>query len=153
MLKAADQQQYHPQWLGVGLTMTFDVVAQIGCSNIDGSRFFSPFPAWSDRNKYDPQFDQAYAKYYSGTSDDFEFSEWTLGSFLWKAFTLAGKNLTRQGFVSALEHAGRITTDPQIGPPVQYSPTDHLGGTAVHLDQATCSDSKWHTIQSFASHF
>lgn len=52
MLQAARTQQYEPQWTAVGIQMTFDTVASVGCRNgtIDKMKAFSPFPAWIDRD-------------------------------------------------------------------------------------------------------
>jgi ABC-type branched-subunit amino acid transport system substrate-binding protein len=153
LLKAADQNQYHPQWVGVGLTMTFDVVANVSCPNIDGARFFSPFPAWSDRNKFDPDFEKAWQKFYGGTSDDFEWSEWSLDKLIWDAFQMTGPNMSRQSFINTLSHAHNLSNG--IGPTLNYTPQDRFGANSVHLDQAQCSGSNgaWHTIRSFVTHF
>ncbi|MGH2729104.1 MAG: ABC transporter substrate-binding protein, partial [Actinomycetota bacterium] len=50
VLDSAQKQLYSPQWVGVGVTMTFDTVASVGCRDgtLNQAKFFSPFPAWID---------------------------------------------------------------------------------------------------------
>ena len=156
VLRAASQQNFHPQWIGVGITMTFDTVASVGCgfnNALNGAKFFSPFPAWSNRNQFDPDFAKAVAKFYpqKNGGDDFMFSLWGSDKGIWNMLSLPGKNLTRERFVWFLERAQNMFNG--IGPHISFSPEDHFGANEVHLDQATCSDRRWHTIKSFVSDF
>jgi ABC-type branched-subunit amino acid transport system substrate-binding protein len=154
LLKAADTQQYKPQWVGVGITMTFDTVANVGCkgnSAIDKAKFFAPFPAWIDRNKFDAEYDKAMGAVYGGQGDDFVWLGWAASKQLRGLLESAGKNLTREGFIASTEHVRNLKTG--ILPTLNYSPTDHLGANEVHVNEARCSDSRWHTIQSFVSDF
>jgi ABC-type branched-subunit amino acid transport system substrate-binding protein len=155
VLKAADTQQYKPQWVGVGITMTFDTVANVGCKGnaaLDKAKFFSPFPAWVDRGKFDPEYDKAFNAVYSGsTNDDFVWLGWAASKQLRGLLENAGKDLTREGFIAATEKVRNLKTG--ILPTLNYSPTDHLGANQVHVSEARCSDSRWHTIQSFVSDF
>ena len=154
VLKAADTQNYKPQWIGVGITKTFDTVANVGCqagAAINGAKFFSPFPAWVDRNKFDSEYDKAMQAVYGGTGDDFVWLGWGASKQLATLLEEAGKNLTREGFIASTEKARNLKTG--IMPDLNFAPNDHLGANQVHVSEAKCSDRRWHTIQSFVSDF
>ena len=151
VLKAADTQDYHPQWVGIGLTMTIDTVARTGCPNIDKGLFLSPFPAWVDRNKFDGEYDKAMQDVYGGEGDDFVWLGWSVAKQIRALLENAGPNLTREGFITATEHVRNLKTPAM--PELNYSPTDHLGAEQMHLSEARCSDSRWHTVQSFVRDF
>ena len=73
LAQAAVNQQYKPQWTGVGLSMTIDTVANVACRNngsIQNARFLGPIPAYVDSDKYDPQFRK------EGGTDDIMFGLW-----------------------------------------------------------------------------
>ncbi|MDQ3646037.1 MAG: ABC transporter substrate-binding protein, partial [Actinomycetota bacterium] len=160
VLKAANAQGYHPQWVGVGISMTFDTVMTAACPDgpaLDGAKFFSPFPAWIDSNKYDPEFQQAVRKFYpqkcntSGCGDDFMWLSWSAAKSFTQMLELPGRDLTRERFIYFSERARGLQN--KIGPTLNFSPTDHFGADQVHVNEARCSDRRWHTIQSFASDF
>lgn len=160
VLQASKTQSYTPQWTGVGITMTFDTVATVGCRNgtLSGAKFFAPFPAWVDRNKFDPDFAKAMAKFYpeENGGDDFIWLGWSGTKGLWDMLELPGKELTRERFVWFLERARGLSNG--IGPELNFAPDDHYGAAEVHVNEAQCSgykagDSRWHTIQSFVSDF
>ncbi|HYI45184.1 MAG TPA: ABC transporter substrate-binding protein [Actinomycetota bacterium] len=147
VLKAADTQNYHPQWVGIGLFMTLDTVSRVGCPNLDKGLFFSPFPAWVDRNEYDPEYDKAMEAIYGGQGDDFVWLGWSVAKQIRALLENAGPNLTREGFIAATETVGNLKTPAM--PELDFSPKDHFGAEQMHLSEARCSDSRWHTIQSF----
>ena len=156
VLQAANAQQYNPQWVGVGISMTFDTVATVSCRNgpsIDGAKFFSPFQAWSDRNRYSPDFEKAVRAIYpeENAGDDFMYVGWGAGQLGAAFLEKAGPNLTRGGFAAAIASTKNLKTD--VFPPVTFSSSDHFGGTAVHVNEARCSDGRWHTIQANATDF
>jgi ABC-type branched-subunit amino acid transport system substrate-binding protein len=156
VLRAAAQQNYRPQWIGVGITMTFDTIAAAGCGfnqNIDGAKFFAPFPAWIQSNQFDPDFRKAVQKFYpqKNGGDDFMWALWSTGKGLWDLLALPGENLTRERFMWFLERVRGFKNG--IGPELNYSPDDHFGANQVHVQQAQCSDRRWHTIKSFVSDF
>ncbi|HYI45218.1 MAG TPA: ABC transporter substrate-binding protein [Actinomycetota bacterium] len=154
LLKAADTQQFHPQWVGVGITMTFDTVANVGCKGagvLDGAKFFAPFPAWVDRGKFDPEYDKAMGDVYGGTGDDFVWLGWAASKQLRGLLESAGKNLTRESFIASTEKVRNLKTG--ILPTLNFAPNDHFGANEVHVNEAKCSDSRWHTVQSFVSDF
>jgi ABC-type branched-subunit amino acid transport system substrate-binding protein len=156
VLQAAAQQNYHPQWVGVGITMTFDTVANAGCASgqaIDGAKFFAAFPAWIQSDQFDPDFRKAMAKFYpqKNGGDDFMWALWATGKALSHLLALPGQNLTRERFIYYLSRAQHLSDG--IGPEVNFTPADHWGADQVHLSQANCSDRRWHTIKTFVSDF
>jgi hypothetical protein len=140
--------------------MTFDTVASVACpdgSSIDRAKFFSPFPAWVDSNKFDPNFQKAVRALNNeecnsnGCGDDFMWLSWLGSRTIADMFLKAGRNLTRGGFVQAVE--GMKGYRNGIGPALTFSPNDHLGASQVHVNEARCSDRRWHTIMPFRSSF
>jgi hypothetical protein len=59
--------------------------------------------------------------------------------------------LTRESFIASVERVRNLKTPAM--PELNFSPSDHLGASQMHLSEARCSDSRWHTIQSFVSDF
>ncbi|MDQ4064945.1 MAG: ABC transporter substrate-binding protein, partial [Actinomycetota bacterium] len=151
VLKAADTQSYTPQWTGIGITKTFDTVARAGCPAINGAKFFSPFPAWIDMGKYDPDFYRASEAIYGNRGDDFMVLGWAASKGLGELLKRAGRNLTREGFIQSTQKAKNIKTGSF--PVGNYSPTDHFGADTVLVSEARCSDSRWHTIIPYTNRF
>lgn len=147
-LAAAAERQCDLQYVGVGLTMTIDTVASAACANnssIDGARFLSPFPAYVDSNRFDPNFRKA------GGSDDIQFGLWGMSKILHKMLLKPGENLTRERFIWHVQRMGKIATG--VLPDVQFSPTDHFGGSEMHLNRADCGRRVWTTEIPFFGGF
>jgi ABC-type branched-subunit amino acid transport system substrate-binding protein len=147
LAQAAVNQQYKPQWTGVGLSMTLDTIANVACKNngsIQNARFLGPFPAYVDSDKFDPQFRK------EGGTDDIMFGLWASSKLFAEYMRKAGPDITREGFVSALEES---TVKTGILPDVSFSPNDHFGGTAMHLLRADCPNNRWVTEQAFVKDF
>jgi branched-chain amino acid transport system substrate-binding protein len=156
VLKAANSQGFHPQWVGPGISMTFDTIASASCPDgnaIDGAKVFAPFPAWVDSTKYDPDFKSAVNKFHpeENGGDDFMFLTWGLSKAFFQLLSRPGRNLTRERFVYFTERAQNIRTG--VFPPISFTPGDSFGASEVHVNEARCSDRRWHTIQAFASDF
>jgi hypothetical protein len=167
VLDSAQKQLYSPQWVGVGITMTFDTVAAVGCRDgtLSQAKFFAPFPAWIDSNKFDPDFQKAVREFYGssecpanqpGCGDDFMLLGWQGNITAAGLLALPGRNLTRERFVYYAERARGIKNP--TGPTLNFAPDDRFGANQVHVNEAQCSgykagDNRWHTIQSFVSDF
>lgn len=155
LMQGTRTQGYTPQWVAAGIQMTFDTVAAVGCRNgtIEGMKAFSPFPAWFDSNKYDPNFRKAIRAIYpeEGEGDDFEWLGWTSSKGLHGMFEALGPNPTRENLVATLQ-SGK-TFFNEISPHLKYSPSNPFGAKEVHLSEARCSDAKWHTTDSWMSSF
>lgn len=148
LANAAAQQGYKPQWVGVGITMGLDTVANVACKNqnsINNARFFHPVPAYIDSSKFDPDFRRA------GGTDDIMFGLWGGSKATGGLLELPGKSLTRERLIYFAERAQNIKTG--VLPPISFSPTDHFGGSAMHLLRAVCSQNRYVTEQAFVSNF
>lgn len=160
VLSEAGRQGYNPQWVGPGITMTFDTVANIGCRNssgFDGAKFFSPFPAYSETNRYDPNFRKALTTLTDeneadGDRDnDFIWLGWYANRTFADMLNVVGRNLTRERFVYFVQRAKNLKNG--IGPTLSYTPGDPFGADTVHVSEVDCNDGRWHTIQSFVKDF
>ena len=153
VLQSSRTQQYTPQWVGIGITKTFDTVASVGCRNgtINGAKFFSPFPAWIDIAKYDAEYYKAAEAIYNTRGDDFMVLGWAASKVGGELLRRAGKNLTREGFIESTQNAKNVKTGSM--PVNNFSPSDHFGADTVMVAQAQCSDNRWHTIQSYTNNF
>jgi hypothetical protein len=147
LAQAAVNQQYRPTYVGVGLSMTIDTVANVACRNnrsIDGARFLGPIPAFAQADRFDPNFRK------EGGEDDIQFGLWGSSKLFAEMLRKAGPNLTRESFVYNLE---RSTIKTGIFPDVSFKPDDHFGGTSMHLLRADCNTNRWVTEQAFARGF
>lgn len=154
MLQASGAQAYKPQWVGAGIQFTFDAVATAGCQSgaLDGALGFSPFPAWIDSDKYDPDFRKAVQAIYpeEGNGDDFMWLGWSSAKATAEMLLKAGPDITREKFMYVLER-GKFFNG--IGPHLSFTPDDHFGAGEVHLSEANCSDRRWHTVEDWISDF
>jgi branched-chain amino acid transport system substrate-binding protein len=155
MLNAAGTQGYQPQWVGAGIQMTFDTVAQVGCRNgaLDGAKMFSPFPGWVDSNKFDPNFRKAVQQIYpeKREGDDFMWLGWSGSKTFHEMLKKAGPTPTREAFILMLEGSKFFNG---IGPHLSFTETDHFGADEVHLSEAKCGqDQRWHTIDTWMKRF
>jgi ABC-type branched-subunit amino acid transport system substrate-binding protein len=154
MLSAAGAQGYRPQWTGAGIQFTFDTVATAGCQSgsLNGAKMFSPFPAWIDSNKYDPDFRKAMDAIYPDENggDDFMWLGWMSAKALHQMLEKTGPDLTRERFMATIA-ANKWFNG--IGPHLRFTPNDHFGADEVHVSEARCSDRRWHTIMDWVSDF
>ncbi|HVF12137.1 MAG TPA: ABC transporter substrate-binding protein [Actinomycetota bacterium] len=156
LVNRANQQQFRPKWVGVGITKGLNIVAgTLGCARyptaIHGSLFLSPW--YSTRHDDAKQFGEAWKLAQdAGKADgrdyravDLAFGVW--GGSIVQAALLhnAGKNLTRKGFISATEKVQNFKWTSNMGwdlkqvyPNVSYSPGNHFGSQQVHLLWAHC---------------
>lgn len=144
---ATQNQGWHPQWTGVGLSMALDTVASLGCRTdaIDNARFLSPYPAFIDADRFDRNFRAA------GGEDDIQFAFWGFSKVLEKLLRAPGRDLTRERFVYTTERLQNVTSG--VFPPVSFSPGDRLGGSSMHLNRADCDINRWRTQASFVRDF
>jgi branched-chain amino acid transport system substrate-binding protein len=152
--KECTLQSYCPQWVGVGISMTFDSVASAACPGINNAAFFSPFPAWFDTKRYDKNFDAAVRRFHpeENGGDDFMWLSWIGSKVIGEMLKYPGRNLTRERFVYFLERKRGINVG--VGPRLDYAPDNHLGARTVYVNEARCrggkapADNKWHTLVS-----
>jgi branched-chain amino acid transport system substrate-binding protein len=148
LANAAAQQGYRPQWIGAGITKGLDTVANVACRNqnsIQNARFLHPVPAFVDSNRFDPDFRRA------GGNDDIQWGLWGGSKGVAALLRAPGKDLSRERFVYFAERMRSVRTG--VLPPVSFSPTDHFGGSQMHLLRADCSNGRFVTEQAFVSNF
>lgn len=153
LLSRAAQQQYFTRWVGVGVTKGLDLVANLACNStrrpaFEGSLVFSPY--FSVRHPDASQFKEAWDAY--GTVDDphtnhdLAFGVWG-GAIVQAAFLHAGgRNLTRQGFIAAVENlknykwpaAATGIQMKDVFSTLNYTPNNHFGAQQVHLMWGHC---------------
>ena len=155
VLRAADNQDYHPTWTGIGITISSsDAVVRVGCGSgrsISGAKFFSPVPAFDDRNDFDRTYSRAAQRLYGDRGDSITWLGWATSRTLVKTLAHAGRRLTRARYVNRTERMGRVRTG--IMPTVRFRPRDHFGGSATHLLTARCRDERWHTTATYKRSF
>jgi branched-chain amino acid transport system substrate-binding protein len=128
-------------FIGPGNTAGLNVVATAGCPNIDGAQFFSSFPGMDRINQMDPNFAPAYRKSRGAEPDDIGIALWGGEKGIAQMLEAAGKNLTREGFMSTIARVKRF--DNGVFPPTNF--TSRFGGTAMHLLKADCSSRQYRT--------
>jgi len=152
LANAAANQDYYPQWLVVGPLGALDAVANVACRNkssMDAARSLSPWPAYADRDDFDPKFDRA-RKAFDADPSELTWYGWAHGKTIAKLLRLPGRNLTRERFIYFAERA-RIKTG--IGPRLRYRPWNHLGAKQTHVLKLFCENYRWRTIRRFVSDF
>lgn len=153
LLSQAEAQSFFPLWTGPGLTMSTDPLANVVCgsSREPRARFFSPLPAFRDRDRFDRRFDRGYEAFYSGTGDDTVWLGWAFSKALRDMLDEAGRRLTRRGFVRQNERGGTVGTG--IFPRARFTRSDHFGGRAVHVLRLDCSENRWVTARRSVRRF
>ncbi len=143
-IEMAGASKCNPRYVGVGVSMGLNTVASTGCraGGVDGSRFFSPVPAYANAQEFDPAFKAA------GGSDDIMFLLWGLSKTLHQLLDNAGPSLSREGFISATSTA---TVKSGVFPDLKYTPTNHFGATQAHMLRADCATSQYVTEKGFYS--
>lgn len=151
---AALNPAYNPQFVGPGITSGLNTVADIGCRGrrgVDKAIFLSPFPQLDAIDQIDPGYQKAYQQQLNKRGDDLGLALWGLSRQLKVMFDAAGKDMSRQSFVTTLESGKQFAGG--VYPPVTYSPRNHLGGSQVHAVQADCASGTFKTIATFVSGF
>ena len=153
---AALNPVYSPQFVGPGITSGLATVAEIGCQGrkgVDKAIFLSPFPQLDVIDQIDPGYQKAYQDQLGKKGGDLGLALWGLSKQLKTMFDAAGKDMTRQSFVTTIE--GGTAFAGGVYPPVTYSTRSHFGGSQVHAVQADCSTNpgSYKTIATFVSGF
>ena len=156
LAQAAENQNYHPRWLSVGMTLSsHDDVARVACRQGERSanrmQALAPLPAFADRDDFDPTFSAAMRELYQDQGDMVTWLGWGTSRQLAKLLERAGRDLSRRRFVRRTERAKRVKTG--ILPALRFKPRDHLGGRGVHVLAVRCRDERWHTKLRFKRGF
>jgi ABC-type branched-subunit amino acid transport system substrate-binding protein len=150
----AAQQGFHPQFVGVGVTMGLNAVLGSGCPQVDKGIFFSPFPGidWARQNL--PQFFQTADKL-GAPADDIGLALWgnaaVFHELLKRYESKFGTDLTREGFRAVVAESQKV--DSGVFPSLTFSASDHFGANQVHVLQADCGTKEYKTLATFASGF
>ncbi len=130
-------------FMGPGLTNGLNVVAQVGCPNIDGAMFYSTFPGM-DVMRQNGKFVQAYREKNGGANpDDIGAAIYAIESTVGAMLQASGKDLSREGFMAAIARVKKFNAG--VLPPTNF--TSRLGGTAMHLLQADCDRQEYVTVR------
>ena len=150
------QPGYNPQFVGPGITSGLNTVAEIGCARprkgVDKAIFLSPFPQLDVINQIDPGYQQAYQAQQKKNGDDLGLALWGLSKQLKVMFDAAGKDMSRQSFVTAIESGQalrrrRVPTRHLHGPqPLRWQPGARPPGRLRHRGS-------FKTIATFVSGF
>jgi ABC-type branched-subunit amino acid transport system substrate-binding protein len=152
--QAARTNGFRPQLTGPGFTVTADGPLHAACSYDgapNGSLFLSPYPAFSERGKWDPEYSEAVAKLDTRYDNELNWWIWNLSRSVEKLLRLPGRNLTRERLLWFATHAPRIETG--LMPPLDYAPNDHFTDESIHMLKARCDrgTSRWVGAGSFLS--
>lgn len=131
------------RFLGPGNTNGLNIVATGGCPQLANAQFFSSFPQLDKINSMDRDFDPAYRKKNGSAPDDIGIAIWGIEKLVSQMMRTAGKDLSRQSFMSTLE-SGK-TFNNAVYPAVKFGPNNHLGGTAMHQLKADCGARQYRT--------
>ena len=133
-------------FVGVGITKGLDDVLATGCNTsgnqIQNAYFLSPFPGVASAKEMDGELSAAYG----GSPDSLGTALWGLNKTLHQMLEKAGPDLSRQSFILSTEKASIQTN---LFPPLQYSQTNHFGGSKVHVLKANCSTKQHETYKTF----
>jgi ABC-type branched-subunit amino acid transport system substrate-binding protein len=154
----ASQGGYHPQYVGVGISMGLNAVLGSGCAEpgtqVDEGMFFSPFPGLDYGRANVPEFFEAGEKYNAPT-DDIALGLWgtnaVFDQLLSRYGQIYGNDLTREDFRDMVEQQTDIKT--KVFPTLSYSPQNHFGSQSAHLLKANCSIGEYETVASFVNAF
>jgi|GEM_PF-1057572 len=147
----AQAQAYSPVYLGPGITNGLNIVAEAGCPAIGQAKFLSPFPQLDVIDKLDPDYQKSYEKYNGQKGDDIGLAEWGLSKVIGAMLQAAGKDLSRQSFVAALQSGRQFNTN--VYPVVSYSGSIRFGAKSSHLLEADCNSRTFKTIAEFTTGF
>lgn len=143
LLNVAKSMPCEVTFVGPGLTNGLNIVTQVGCPNVDGALFYSPFPGM-DVMRQDQEFVNAYREKNDGASpDDIGAAMYGVEKLVGAMLQATGKNLTRESFMSTIARVKNFQTG--VYPPTSFG--SRFGGTAANLLQADCGRSEYVTAR------
>jgi branched-chain amino acid transport system substrate-binding protein len=151
LANAGQAQAYNPIYVGPGVTNGINIVAEAGCPAIGKAKFLSPFPQLDAIDQYDPDYKKAYREQQNSEGDDIGLAQWGLSKVIGQMMQAAGKDLSRQSFMAALE-SGK-TFESKVYPVVSYGPSIRFGAKSSSLLEADCQARKYKTLKAFATGF
>lgn len=143
LLNVAKSMPCRVTFLGPGLTNGLNIVTQVGCPNVDGALFYSPFPGM-DVMRRDAAFVKAYrAKNDNANPDDIGAAIYGMEKLVGAVLDATGRDLSRESFMATIARVKTFETG--VYPPTRF--TSRFGGTAMNLLQADCGRSEYVTVR------
>ncbi len=143
LLNVAKSMPCQVTFVGPGLTNGLNVVTQVGCPNVDGALFYSPFPGM-DVMRQDAEFVKAYQASNGGAQpDDIGAALYGVEKVVGAMLAKTGKDLTREAFMQTIAREKAFATG--VYPPTNF--TSRFGGTAMNLLQADCGKQEYVTVR------
>lgn len=145
LLNVSKSMVCRPRFIGPGLTNGLNIVANVGCPNIDGAVFYSPFPGMDVMRK-NGQFVADYQASNGGAApDDIGAAIYGIERLVAGMLTAAGQNLTREGFLATVAKVKKFDGGG-VYPQTNFA--SRFGGTAMHLLQADCGSREYKTVRT-----
>ena len=129
-------------FIGPGLTNGLNIVADVGCPNLDDALFYSPFPGL-DVMRRDNAFVSAYRQKNNAEPDDIGAAIYGLEKLVGAMLVATGKDLSRESFQATIAQRKKFETG--VFPPTSF--TSRFGGTAMHLLRADCGAGEFVTVR------
>ena len=129
-------------FIGPGLTNGLNIVASVGCPNVAGSMFYSPFPGM-DVMRQNKAFVTAYQQRNNSNPDDIGAAIYGAEEMVGAILRATGKDLTRESFLATIARVKNF--NPGVYPPTSFS--SRFGGTAMNLLRADCSKNEFVTVR------
>jgi ABC-type branched-subunit amino acid transport system substrate-binding protein len=142
LLNVAKSMPCRVTFVGPGLTNGLNIVTQVGCPNVDGALFYSPFPGM-DVMRQDQAFVDAYREKNDANPDDIGAAIYGMEKLVGAMLQATGKDLTRESFMATIARVKNFQTG--VYPPTSF--TSRFGGTAMNLLQADCGRSEYVTVR------
>ena len=133
LLRAAHVAGLGPAWLGSYVISGPDLIRLAGAEATEGLRAAS-YPAGPRNHRGERLYGRLMARYGDETPGTHSRIGYAAAQLVVEGLRRAGPDLTRQGFICALESIKDWTGG--LLPPISYGPTDHRGLTALSLLRA-----------------
>lgn len=144
MLRDARAVGFRPTWTGVGLSWSFNVVAQASGGTANGIRTINSVTTLDTPvGKHYSEVMRKHAPNSGADGDDITMFAYGLAVTIAEALRRNGRDLTRESFVATMETKMR-GYDSGYYPPVNYEPGSREGGRAVSFSQC-CTNDRWTT--------
>jgi branched-chain amino acid transport system substrate-binding protein len=146
MLRDARALAYKPIWTGVGVSWSFNVVAQASGGAADGIRTISTTTTLeSPAGQRYAEMMRKHSPNSGADTDDLMLMFYSLVHTTIEALRRAGPDLSRESFVQTMEtkmngYDSGYLPPPTFGPRIRYGPTS----VGVHT---CCTDGRWTTAQ------
>jgi hypothetical protein len=134
-----------PPYVGVGVTMGLDGVADAFCRQGGHSRelrFLSPAPAFADALRFDSGFERA-AETAMVPPDDVGWLLWGMSGSVGALLEQVGSQLSRHSFI---QNASTASVSVDGFGRLQFSSANHFGGRAFSLLTNVCSGGTGHYV-------